>query len=181
MIGWIYKLTSTINNELFYIGYTTDCETREMKHNYNLDDTNVPSYIYIKLREVGGRFTFEIVKEVAYDVIDELWCEERECILIMKPPLNVLNNPNSLKMIESNAGRMTSKQLTRDRKRKIIIFINDLKENTPRERKGMTVMGNYNHENGNTYKRQTIIYRDEIKLSDLPIYPLKDTMGNVIM
>jgi hypothetical protein len=180
-----YQLTSRVNEDLFYIGYTTNCDAILIKHKSLLESDN-DIYLYRKLREVGGGFTFTIIKEELYDNKDDMREEKRRLCLEMRPTLNG-HYVGNMEKRENNVSKQL-KELRRDNDtsqkdwaRKITIYLNDLKKNPQRERGGMIVSREYITEKGMKLRHNLIIYNDEMRLTDRPTFPLKDTNGIEIM
>ena len=172
-----YQLTSKANEELFYIGYTVNCE-ENIKSHTSLLNSNNDRYLYRKLREVGGGFTFTIIKEGFTDDKDEMREEKRSLCYELKPTLNG--------MYVGNLEKRQKRQRENDKddedwERKITIFLNDLKKNPPIKRGGMFVMREYITDKDKIRRHTVLIYNDDIMITDIPSFPLKDTNGNEIM
>ena len=199
--GVIYQLIANNNHELFYIGSSVDAERRETEHNAGL--ITGTTYVYEKLREIGGGFTFIVLLEMACKTITELRAEEVEWIIEMKPPLNSVkyeykkrkpssllkqeyvfprqeNTPlqeNTIPRQENTTPRQENTTPRQEWKRKIKLFINDLKTNPPIEREWISVFRKCPHKNGKSYSKEIIVWKDEIKLTDIPVWGLRNTKG----
>tara|TARA_R110000823_G_C15722197_1_gene478793 strand:- start:45 stop:587 length:543 start_codon:yes stop_codon:yes gene_type:complete len=176
--GVIYQLLANNNHELFYIGSSIHAERREEEHNAGL--INGTTYLYEKLREVGGGFTFIVLLEMECKSITELRDEEIEWIVEMKPTLNTIKYEYKKKQTTFCRMKRKNNKLTNERKRLNQLFINDLKDNPPIKREWISVSRDCPHKNGKSYPRDIIIWKDEIKLTDIPVWNLRNTKGEEI-
>ena len=89
----IYKIQHKEKTELFYIGYTTNFDSRKYQHKIASDITKkscTPSKFYIEVRKNGGWDEFEMIPLKQVDCKNRIGAliEEQKTIDEMKPTLN---------------------------------------------------------------------------------------------
>ena len=85
----VYKIKHITNNDLFYIGSTTNFERRMMQHKQSVNNVNSPDYNSRKskvIRENGGWDCFK------YEIIKSYPCKnEKEAYIYEQQVMNELN------------------------------------------------------------------------------------------
>tara|TARA_B100000768_G_C11275237_1_gene375592 strand:+ start:1399 stop:1977 length:579 start_codon:yes stop_codon:yes gene_type:complete len=191
---YLYKITSTKDKNLFYIGSTDNFEERKKQHIYNLYNEKASQFLYRKIKDVGGGFDFKIMKAFECDK-STLLIEEERMIRDLKPTLNVLwNIDNSLKYEFDRETdfdkqlRLKKEHVLQDPKeweRKINIFLDDLKINPPKEMGIIFVNRKYEHlcKSGKikTITKKILICKNEFMITDRPYFELKKQNGDIIV
>jgi len=93
MNGIIYKIYHKDNEDLFYIGSTTDLNRRKAVHKQHCNNVNARHHnfkLYQIIRENGSWdcFQFDIIEEVCCETKEELHKKEDEYITTLKPIMN---------------------------------------------------------------------------------------------
>jgi len=119
MNGIIYKIYHKDNEDLFYIGSTTDLDRRKREHKYNCANRNSRhhnSKLYQIIRENGSWecFQFDIIEQVCCETQEDLFKKEDEYITTLKP------NMNSQKAFVAETREEYKKQYYVDNKEKIV-------------------------------------------------------------
>ena len=89
----IYKIQHRDNDELLYVGSTTDFTRRKYSHKWRCNNTNSKEYnmkIYKMMRDNGGFdcFNINIIKDFPCNNKQEALIEEDRCMREMKSNLN---------------------------------------------------------------------------------------------
>ena len=89
----IYKIQHKEKTELFYIGYTTNFDSRKYQHKIASDISKkscTPSKFYIEVRKNGGWDEFEMIPLKQVDCKNRIGAliEEQKTIDEMKPTMN---------------------------------------------------------------------------------------------
>jgi len=193
---YLYKITSTKDKNLFYIGSTDDFDARKKQHIYNLYNDKATQFLYRKIKDVGGSFDFEIMKAFECDK-SKLLIEEEQMIRDLKPPLNVLwNIENTLKYdFDRETDIDKEKRLKKEQddkkkeprewERKLNIFLEDLKKNPTTEMGIIIVYRKCEHlcKSGETkiISKKIVIHKNDILITDRPYFALTKQNGEIIV
>ena len=78
----IYKIEHIENDNLVYVGHTTNWDKRKSAHKFNCNNANSSKYnlkIYQMIRENGGWNMFRMIEIEKFPCIDKRGAEKREC------------------------------------------------------------------------------------------------------
>ena len=100
--GLVYKIQHNSIDELLYVGSTTEFTKRKSHHKFS--SKNVPSKLYVMIRENGGweNFTMTLVKYFPCNTKRELEAEEEKVRRELNASLNSIRSLSSFAIYSSS-------------------------------------------------------------------------------